>query len=325
MFCICVAYGTAVIILLLGIQIANRSKKKLSLTLSQRKHANVLYSFALVWFVDIMWIGYLDYKVIFEQQAWYIPDNIYSTNCVYFIVVADVILVGVVLIITPFLSRDMLFQQACRLSSTYTAALKSYIVISTFLIFAVIHGSHIIFVLFGYLAEPIHAMAKLIEFVTAIAYFISIFTIMFQTENKHKGRGQILHYTKLCFKLLCFYLYFLILFFIFSYLLYHDLMVTEYQSLIKSISISTLIWLVTISLHYSYRWSETSNTPITNSTTTTTTITTQELQLSQHSREGMEQNSNSSLVLSNQMVPTVNFSQKSNDQEPLIDKDSFDV
>ena len=318
MFCICMSYSTALIILLVGIQIANRSREKLSVTLTQKKHAKVLYSFALVWFVDIMWIGYLDYKVIFEQPVWYIPEDIYSIKCVYFIVAADTFLAALILIITPFLSKDMLFQQACKISSTYTGALKSYIVISTFLIFAVIHGSHIIFILFGYLAEPIHAMAKLIEFVTAIAYFVSIFTIVFQTENKYKGQtGQILHYAKLCFKLLCFYLYFLILFFIFSYLLYRDLMVTEYQSLIKSISISTLIWLVTISIHYSYRWSGTSNTSSSNSTPEVLNV--------QHSREGMEQSSNTSLARSSQMVPTVNFLQQRIDKEPLIDKDSFDV
>jgi len=311
------SYSTALVILLVGIQIANRSREKLSLTLTKQKHANVLYSFALVWFVDILWIGYLDYKVIFEQPVWYIPENIYSVKCIYFIVTADIFLVALILIITPFLSKDMVFQQACKLSSTYTAALKSYIVISTFLLFTVIHGSHIIFILFGYLAEPIHAMAKLIEFVTAIAYFISIFSMVFQTENKQKGqRGQILHYTKLCFKLLCFYLYFLILFFIFSYLLYHDLMVTEYQTLIKSISISTLIWLVTISLHYSYQWSGTSND------------STREVLHLQHSQQQLQQTkerSDTLLARSSQMVPTVNFFQHRTDKEPLIDKDNFDV
>ena len=318
------SYSTALVILLVGIQIANKSQEKLSVTLTKQKHANVLYSFALVWFVDILWIGYLDYKVIFERPVWYIPEDIYSIKSVYFIVAADIFLVALILIITPFLSKDMVFQQACKLSSTYTAALKSYIIISMFLIFTVIHGSHIIFILFGYLAEPIHAMGKLIEFVTAIAYFISIFTIVFQIENKYKGqRGQILHYTKLCFKLLCFYLYFLILFFIFSYLLYHDLMVTEYQSLVKSISISTLIWLVTISLHLSYRWSGTSNDINNNRTTEVLYIQPSQQQL-QQSRKGIK-HSNTSLACSSQMVPTVNFLQQKTDREPLIDKDSFDV
>ena len=184
--------------------------------------------------------------------------------------IADFITIALVLIITPFLCKETFFQRCCKLGNNYAIASKEYLVISTFMIFAVIHANHLVFMLFGFLVEPIHGIANLIEFVTTVTYFISIFNITFHYHRKHKGSrtSQFLHYIKLGFKLMFFYLYFLILYFVFSYVLYEDLMVTEYHGFIRSISISMLLWLVIISIHFSYHWSGT----LGYSTKTTTNI-----------------------------------------------------
>ena len=237
------------------------------------KQANILYSFSLVWLIDIIWILYLDYTALIEHSP---SEDIYSQKYTYFIVIADFITIALVLIITPFLCKETFFQRCCKLGNNYVLASKEYLVISTFMIFAMIHANHLVFILFGFLVEPIHGIANLIEFVTMVTYFISIFNIIFHYHRKYKDRrNQFLHYTKLGFKLMLFYLYFLILYFVFSYMLYEDLMVTEYHGFIKSISLSTLLWLVIISIHFSYHWSGTVgySTTCTKTTSTTTTAT----------------------------------------------------
>lgn len=254
-FCVCMSYSTSFAILLISLQIASRSKKKLTKVLGKRKQAGILYSFSLVWLIDIAWVMYLDYKVLMDYSGSHISEDVYSERFIYFIVIADFILISFVLITTPFLCKETFFQRCCKLGDSYVTASKEYLVISTFMIFTVIHANHLIFILFGYLVEPIHAIAKFIEFITVVAYFITVFNIIFRKYKDNK-QNRFLHYSKL---VMHFCLYFLIIFFMFSYLLYHDLIVTENQSLIKSISISTLVWLVILLIYFSYRWSRTVN------------------------------------------------------------------
>ena len=253
----------------------SKPKKKLSKVLANTKHANILYSFSLVWLINIVWILYLDHILLIGHSPSDIQDDVYSQKFIYFIVIADFITIAFVLIITPFLCKETFFQRCCKLGNNYAIASKEYLVISTFMIFAMINANHLVFILFGFLVEPIHAIANLIEFITTATYFISIFNIIFHYHRKHKDnkRSQFLHYTKLGFKLLFFYLYFLILYFVFSYVLYEELMVTEYHGFIKSISISTLLWLVIISIHISYHWSGTLGYTTTTTTTTAATVT----------------------------------------------------
>ena len=271
----CVSYGTSIAVLLISLQIAGRPRKKLNTTLTPAKHASILYSFSLVWLIDIVWIMYLDYMVLMGHSALNTPQDIYSQKFIYFIVIADFILIALVLIITPLLCKHTFFQRFCKLGNNYVTASKEYLVISTFMMFAVIHANHLVFIIFGFLVGPIRALAKLIEFITTVAYFISIFNIIFHHHRKHQeGRkSRFLHYTLLGLKLIYFYLYFVILIFTFSYLFYHDTMATEYQCLIKSISISTLIWLMVIAIHFSHRWSGKMNYISTTTATVTTTAT----------------------------------------------------
>jgi len=247
----------------------------------------------------------------------------HSQKPIYFIVIADFVLIAFVLITTPFLCKQTFFQRSCKLSNNYVTASKEYLVISTFMMFAVIHANHLVFIIFGFLVEPIHALAKLIEFITTVAYFISIFNIIFHYHRKHKdGRMyQLFHYTKLAFKLIYFYLYFFILFFTFSYLFYDDLIVTEHQRLIKSISISTLIWLVIIALYFSDKWSGIVN-PITRTTSSTTTaattITNKAPKLTNRTSE-TDQRRPASYELREPASPTIDSVPHRTDQEPLID------
>lgn len=331
-FCICVSYCTSIAVLLISLQIASRPRKKLATMLAPAKHANILYSFSLVWLIDLVWIMYLDYTVLMDHSALNTPQDIYSQKYIYFIVIADFILIAFVLIITPFLCKQTFFQRFCKLGNNYVTASKEYLVISAFMMFAVIHANHLVFIIFGFLVEPIHGLAKLIEFITTVAYFISIFNIIFHYHRKHKEsrKNRFLHYTKLGLKLIYFYLYFVILFFTFSYLFYHDAMATEYQCLIKSISISTLIWLMIIAIHFSHRWSRTMNYISTTTATATTTATTTTTIATTNDRTNVTK----SMARSNQMDKsraagyyelkkpvgsTIDFIQHRTDQEPLID------
>ena len=271
--------------------------------------------------------------VLMDHSALNTPEDIYSQKYIHFIVIADFILIAFVLIITPFLCKQTFFQRSCKLGNNYVTASKEYLVISTFMIFAVIHANHLVFIIFGFLVEPIHALAKLIEFITTVAYFISIFNIIFHYHGKHKeGRkSRLLHYTTLGFKLIYFYLYFLVLFFTFSYLFYDDL-ITEYQCLIKSISISTLIWLVIILIHFSHRWSGTMNhISTTTTTTTTTTATTTNNNTRVPKSTSRSNRTDQSRVgyheLKEPAGSTVDFIQQRNDQEPLMDTstENFEV
>ena len=335
-FCICVSYGTSIAVLLISLQIAGRPRKKLITMLTPAKHASILYSFSLVWLIDIVWIMYLDHMALMGHSALNTPQDIYSQKFIYFIVIADFILIALVLTITPFLCKQTFFQRFCKLGNNYITASKEYLVISSFMMFAVIHANHLVFIIFGFLIEPIHALAKLIEFITTVAYFISIFNIIFHYHRKYKegGKSRFLHYSKLGLKLIYFYLYFVILFFTFSYLFYRDAMTTEHQCLIKSISISTLVWLMIIAIHFSHRWSGTMNyistttaTATTTATTTTTTTTT--------NNNNNRINVTKSTGRSNQMDKsraagyyelkksegsTADSIQQKIDEEPLIDK-----
>ena len=281
---------------------------------------------------------YLDYTVLMNHSALNTPQDIYSQKFIYFIVIADFILIAFVLIITPFLCKQTFFQRSCKLGNNYVTASKEYLVISTFMMFAMIHANHLVFIIFGFLVEPIHALAKLIEFITTVAYFISIFNIIFHYHRKHKeGRkSRFLHYTKLGLKLMYFYLYFVILFFTFSYLFYHDLIVTEYQCLIKSISISTLLWLVIISIHFSHRWSGTMKYISTTTTTTTATATTAfttttnnrtNIPKSTGRSNQMDQSRAGYYELTEPAGSTADSIQQRTDQEPLIDSstENFEV
>lgn len=319
-FCICASYSTSLAILLISLQIASTPTKKLVKALANKKHASILYSLSLVWLIDIIWIIYLDYMVLLKHSTLYIPEDVYSGKFIYFIVIADFILIMLVLIITPLLCKETFFQRSCKLDNNYVTASKEFLVVSTFMIFAVIHANHLIFILFGFLVEPIHAIAKLIEFVTTIAYFITIFNTIFQYHSNHgdSRKSRFLYYTKLALKLMYFYLYFLVLFFTFSYLLHRDLMITEYQSFIKSISISALIWLVIISVHLSHRWSGVVN----HSTTTATNTTTNVIKSTSRGHKNEQGRAGDHELREPTRSPTVGFIEQRTDQELLIDDTS---
>ena len=286
------------------------------------KHSSILYSCSLVWLIDIVWVIYLDYTILIDHSTLNIPEYTHSQKLIYFIVIADFILIAFVLITTPFLCKQTFFQRSCKLGNNYVTASKEYLVISTFMIFAVLHANHLVFIIFGFLVEPIHALAKLIEFITTVAYFVSIFNIIFHYHGNHRdGRKyQFLHYAKLAFKLIYFYLYFFMLFFTFSYLFYHDLIVTEHQCLIKSISISILIWLVIIALHFSNKWSGIVNptTRTTSSITTGTIITDKTPKLMNRSNETVQRRP-ASYELRESASPTIDYMLQKTDKELLID------
>ena len=180
------------------------------------KHSSILYSCSLVWLIDIVWVIYLDYTVLIDHSTLNTPEYTHSQNLIYFIVIADFILIAFVLITTPFLCKQTFFQRSCKLGNNYVTASKEYLVISTFMIFVVLHANHLVFIIFGFLVEPIHALAKLIEFITTVAYFVSIFNIIFHYHGNHKdGRKyQFLHYAKLAFK---FDILLLVLFYVILY------------------------------------------------------------------------------------------------------------
>lgn len=263
----------------------------------------------------------MDYTVLMDDSTLGTLEDVYSQKFIHFIVIADFIMIAFVLIITPLLCKETFFQRSCKLGNNYATSSKEYLVISTFTMFVLIHTNHVIFIIFGFLVDPIHGIAKLIEFVTTVTYFISIFNIIFHHHRKHKDdrKSRFLHYTKLGFKLTFFYLYFIILFFVLSYVLYDDLMATEYQSLIKSISISILFWLVIISIHFSYRWSGTVNY---NNTTTNTTKT---VATNNNSTNVLKKTSRSHQIekgghlLKETARLTIGLPQQGTDQDPLID------
>ena len=285
---------------------------------------------------------YLDYMVLMGHSALNTPQDIYSQKFIYFIVIADFILIALVLIITPLLCKQTFFQRFCKLGNNYVTASKEYLVISTFMMFAVIHANHLVFIIFGFLVGPIRALAKLIEFITTVAYFISIFNIIFHHHRKHQKdrKSRFLHYTSLGLKLMYFYLYFVVLFFTFSYLFYHDAMATEYQCLIKSISISTLIWLMIIAIHFSHRWSgkmnyistttatvTTTTTAAAAATTATTTNNCTNITTSTGRSSQMMDKSRGYYELKKPVGTTADPIQQKTDQEPLIDNsnENFEV